>query len=136
MPLDENVIAQNLKGLPDDVLTKLGITQVTMGASADTKVAIKQYESAGVWASMNITFDFSAFTGELPVNRIINEIVLPVRNSFTKFAHPETMSRVEELRAIIEGIRDGKSDAEIERRVQEVRGAFMNIFTNTFEVTK
>jgi hypothetical protein len=134
--LDPETIASNIKGLDEETRKTLGVNKVSMGASADSKVSIRQFETSGVWASMNIEWDFSAFTGKLPVDRIINEIVVPVRNSFARFAHPETMARVEELRVIIEGIRDGRSNADIERGVQETRLAFVDRFGKTFEVPK
>lgn len=129
-------VPTTIKEMTDETKKMVGVATVSFGASNDTKVSVKQWETTGVFASMSMTFDLSAFTGEKPIDQLFNEIVMPLRNSFTKFAHAETMSRIEELRAIVEGIRDGKTDAQIERKVQEVSKDFLTIFNNTFEVKK
>ena len=133
-PLD--IEAESLNELDEETLLKIGLKEVTMGASSDAKIQIVQFESAGVWASMSMTFDFSAFTGSLPVTEIVNKIVVPTRNSFVRFAHPETMARIEELRALIEGIRDGESISTIEKNVHKARKGFVNTFKSTFEVKR
>ena len=133
---EDAVKADSLIDLDEETLMKIGLKDVTFGASADTKIQVVQFESAGVWASMSMTFDFSAFTGSMKVTDIVNKLVLPTRNSFVKFGPPSVMSTVEELRAMIEGIRDGKSYAEIERNVNKARNSFMTTFSTTFEVRK
>lgn len=129
-------VEDTIKNLSEEIRNKVGVKEVTFGASADTKVSIRDYETAGVWGNLSMTFNLDGFTGELPVDEIVNNIVIPIRNSFTKFAHPETMARIEELRAVIEGIRDGRTNAQIEARVNEVRGAFLDTFAHTFEIKK
>jgi hypothetical protein len=131
---EEETKMETLLDLDDETLMKIGLKDVTFGASADAKIQIVQYESAGVWASMSMTFDFSALSGSMKVNDIVKKVVIPTRNSFVRFAHPETMSRIEELRALIEGVRDGKSYAEIERNVNNARNTLINTFSKTFEV--
>lgn len=122
--------------LNEEVLMKLGVNTVSIGASADAKVNIAQYESAGIFASLNITYDVSGLTGTMPLNDIVNKVLIPLRNSTTKLVHAETMSRAEELRAIIEGTRDGKSYAQIEDQVQNTRRSFMSMFRKVFEPKK
>jgi len=133
---DDNSRSDSLLDLDDETLMKIGLKEVTFGASADAKIQIVQYESAGVWASMSMTFDFSSLSGSMKVTDVVNKIVFPTRNSFARVAHAETMSRIEELRALIEGVRDGKSYAEIERNVIAARNSFITTFNNTFEVKK
>lgn len=133
---EETLKQESLADLDEETLMKIGLKEVTFGASADAKIQIVQYESAGVWASFSMTFDFSQFTGTMKVNDIVNKLVLPTRNSFVKMGHPETMSRIEELRALIEGIRDGKSLAVIEENVNNARSNFITTFKSTFETKK
>ena len=121
-----------VSGIDPEILKKIGIQNISFGASADTKVNIAQYESLGVFASMSMTFDLNALTGELPVNEIVNEVVMPVRNSFVQFAHPETLTRVNELRAIIEGVRDGLTWSQIGQRVQKERAKTIAMMRESF----
>jgi hypothetical protein len=128
--------AENMVEFSNEIKNLIGVNSVTFGASADSKVSIAQYETAGIFASMSMTFDLTAFTGQLPVDEIVNKVVMPIRNSFTRFAHPETMSRIEELRAIVEGVRDGKSYTEIERNVAAARQEYLKLMRASFQPKK
>jgi hypothetical protein len=107
--------------LSEEDRKKLGLNNVSFGASADGKVSIRKYETVGVFSSFSATFNLDAFTGILPVDELINELVIPLRNNFTNFAHPATIATVEEMRAIVRGINAGKSNREIEEDVNRVR---------------
>jgi hypothetical protein len=125
--------AQTISEMEEKDRKTIGIAQVQFGASADSKVVVKQFETVGIFASMQLTIDLSGYTGEKPVDEIVNEILLPVRNSVTKFIHSETMSRMHEMRAMVEGIRDGKTNREIALEVEDARGGFLDTFNKTFE---
>lgn len=119
-------------GINPDILKKIGVQSISFGASADSKVNIAQYESMGIFASMSMTFNLDSLTGELPIDEVVNEVVMPLRNSFVQFSHPETITRVNELRAIIEGVRDGLSWAQISHRVQEERSKTIAMMRESF----
>jgi len=114
--------------LSEENRRKIDLSSVSFGASSDAKISIRKFESVGVFSSFSMTFSLDAFTGELPVDELLNEIVIPLRESFTNFAHPATMATVEELRAVIEGINAGKSTSEIEADVQKVKKGIGSLY--------
>jgi len=132
----QDSLDKTIMDLDEDIRMKIGVNTVSIGASASTKIGIAQYENTDVFASLNITYDLSAFTGSMPVNDIVNNIIVPIRNSTTKLIHSETMSRAEELRTIVEGIRDGKSFAQIEDAIKNVNRSFISLFRRVFETKK
>ena len=107
--------------LTEEQRTKIGLSSVSFGASSDAKISIRKFESVGVFSSFSATFNLDAFTGVLPVDELINELVIPLRNNFVNFAHPQTIATVEELRTLIEGINAGKPNHQIEEDIRRVR---------------
>lgn len=139
MPEEVEVSTETmLTDLSAEQLLSIGVNQITIGASADTKVSlgVKTFESMGAFASMSVTYDLSAFSGKMPVTDIMNLIAIPIRNSSAKYMHQETLARVEEVRAVIEGVRDGKSYAQIEDAVNEARKKALSLMRSTFETRK
>jgi hypothetical protein len=127
---------RTLKDLPEDVKKKIGLNKVTIGGSADSKVSLKQYETMGVFCSLSVEVDLSAFAGEMPFDELFNEIAVPIRNSLVKVVQGETMARNMEMRAYVEGVRDNKSNAEIARAVQENRNQTLDLMGQVFEPKK
>lgn len=123
----------HLRDLDTDELKKIGLSQVKVSASSDTKVSIAQFETMGVTAGMEFTFDVSAYTGTMPITEIFDQVAVPIRNSATRFAHADTIGRIQEMRAIIEGIRDGKTFQEIEKEVHSARQNTLRLMRASFE---
>jgi hypothetical protein len=133
---DEERNYETIKDLSDEVKAKIGLNKITIGGSADTKVVIKQYETMGVFSSMSLEVDLSAFAGEMPFDELFNKIAIPIRNSLVKVVQGETMARTMEMRTYVEGVRDNKSNAEIERTVREASNQTLDLMAQTFEPRK
>jgi hypothetical protein len=127
---------RTIKDLPDEVKAKIGLNKITIGGSADSKVVIKQYETMGVFSSMSLEVDLSAFSGEMPFDELFNNIAIPIRNSLVKVVQGETMARTMEMRAYVEGVRDGRSNADIERNVRDASNQSLDLMKQTFEPRK
>lgn len=122
--------------LDENTRLQIGIKEITLRAHAGSKVSIAQFETTDMSAGMDITYDLTAFKGSMPVDEIINKIVVPIRNSTVKMTHADTMARTEEMRAIVEGIRDGKQLSTISTEVSRTRRGFLSLFKNVFETRK
>jgi len=67
--------------LSEENRRKIDLSSVSFGASSDAKISIRKFESVGVFSSFSMTFSLDAFTGELPVDELLNEIVIPLRKA-------------------------------------------------------
>jgi len=117
----ETVQPRTLEDIDSEVIKQIGVSSCTFGASAASKINLGHYESFDVWGSFSITFDLSSVQSDEGVIDIVNNVVAPMRNSFIRYAHPEVMACIEEIKAMVEGIRDGDSPAEIAEAARRSR---------------
>jgi hypothetical protein len=135
-PIVDEEFEVGIMDLDENTRLMIGVKEITLRAHAGSKVSIAQFETTDMSAGMDITYDLTAFKGSLPVDKIINDIVVPLRNSTVKMTHADTMARTEEMRAITEGIRDGKQLSTIADEVSRTRRGFLSLFKKVFEAKK